>query len=99
MENISIYDHTELYETKIAPKFAELQQLCIDNDIPFFATFAITNDDKSTEYKSISLMPGTLKGLKLTDDKLKNMLQILSGYTKPSDIMFDTEEDDFPTEV
>ncbi len=100
MSKIITYDKKELYTTEIEPKIIELRKLCIKYDIPFMTVFATANSEISTDYAIRGLLPG-VQGIKLKEDRLKDIYGILSGYNDKEiiDVSDDDDDDDFPDEV
>ena len=78
----------------------ELKKLCTKLDIPFISVFATGNSDIETKYEMTGLFPG-VQGIKLKDDKLKDVFAIMSGYNDKETVDFsdDDDEDAFPDEV
>lgn len=68
-----------VYETEIKPIIEQLAVACHDNNIPMFVTVAIENTKEGTTYKSKIIDPDFLE-TSLTDDKFKDLLNIMNGF-------------------
>lgn len=87
-----IYDKESVYNETIAPLVEKLTHACIVNRIPFFASFCVKNDKKSSEYVSSGVSPETL-GIKIADNFFDRMLMVVNGFvTIPRDVPEDEEE-------
>lgn len=79
MEKSNSYDKTAVFEKQVKPLLDQLERICRDRCIPFYATFAIANDKDGTVYENIS--NGALPmGIELKDDRLVEHLKIAAGW-------------------
>lgn len=79
-----MYDKTAVYHSKIQELATKLRQLCYENKIPMFLTFAVKDDGKETAYESEMVSAGVLE-LKLAQNKVAGMANVLNGFsTVPS---------------
>ena len=99
MKEKNYYDNSKEYEEIIMPKILELQDLFRKNDIPFMIVSATINNEETTHYEMTGLMPGVFKDVKLTDNRLKDIYQLISGYAKPDELIISNSEDTFPDEI
>jgi hypothetical protein len=72
------YAADEAYKSEIAKLVKEIKGICDREKIPFFCTFAVSNDENDTVYKNDGLMPPGL-GIGLTKDTLKEHALIAGG--------------------
>ena len=99
MSKLLTYDKTEEFKAEIEPKMKEIKKICIKYNIPFISVFASANTADATQYITEGLFPG-VQGIKLHDDKLKDVFGIMSGYSEPDAADFsDDDDDEFPDEV
>ena len=101
MSKVITFDKTNEFKAEIEPKLKEIKKICVKHNIPFITVFATANTDDATQYTTRGLFPG-VQGIKLKDDKLKDVFGIMSGYTEPDRVDFtedDDDDDEFPDEV
>jgi hypothetical protein len=72
------YGAGEACKTEIAELVKEIKHVCEREKIPFFCTFAVSNDEENTVYRNDGLMPPGLS-LILTRDTLKEHALIAGG--------------------
>mgnify|MGYP004579737051 CR=1 FL=1 len=73
------YNKEKIYENEIKEELQKLKALCVKYDIPFLATFAVANDEKTTTYINDGITLGML-GLRLTDDKMSKYICVNNGF-------------------
>lgn len=78
MDNLTIYDKTELYKEEIAPLVAEIRKICAINNLPFFFSCPVSNDDKGTVYKTTGHMTGAAN-IELKDDLFRKYMLLIRG--------------------
>ena len=79
MKTHDVFDQTEVYEKQISPHIDEIKELCVGQDIPFFATFAVKSDEEGEiSYKRNSLLPSEL-GLTMKDCEISSLITISKG--------------------
>ena len=98
MEKLTIYNKEKEFEKFILPEIEKIKDLCVKNDIPFLMSFAVGNTEESTVYKTDGLLPG-IQDIKLKDNKLKDMVSIMTGYSEPESMDLMDLDDDFPKTI
>ncbi len=90
--NTNLFDQSSTYNTMIAPLLNKIKTICVVNKIPFYACFAIENNDKETVYRSEAQAPVSM-GIKLNDDAIIKGLLTLNGWElkMPYETNFDDE--------
>lgn len=76
---ITNYDNTQIYEEQIAPMIAEIEKICTENKMPFFATVAVANDENKTVYKSLAKTPIPMDVV-LTNEHITKHINVLNGF-------------------
>lgn len=74
-----VYDHSKIYKKQIHPLVNEIKKLCAVNDIPFFSSFAIANDEKGTKYDNNGFLSNSTSRI-LKDDKFPAYLAVVRGF-------------------
>lgn len=88
-EELSVYDATKKYQTEIEPLVENIKKVCALNNIPFFFTCAVKNDEKETVYKNDGVLTGSF-GINLKDDKFAPILGVINGGR----VVFSENEDE-----
>ena len=78
-EEITVFDKKEEFNENILPLIVELRKQCAIHKIPMLATFAVTNDEKHTDYKSFGMFSDP-EDIYLTDDRLKQEMLAIAGF-------------------
>ncbi len=84
MDSKNIFDHSNIINAKnddgkqFKKAIETINNICIANGIPYFLTFAKTNDESGTSYKNYFNFP-VEQGIELTDDKFRNYLLVYRG--------------------
>lgn len=82
---------SEVYDKKIKPLVEEINEICISEKIPYFATFVISDKEGKTEYETYRLTPGVAE-VKINDDRITKMLNVANGFdTIPPHKMLELE--------
>ncbi len=74
-----IYNKQEEFEDKIKPLVDEIERLCYKGKIPMFASFAIQNSARDTNYHNMFISP-KIVNQKLQKDFMKQYIRIINGY-------------------
>ena len=74
-----VYDKNAIYKKYLKDMVEEMRYICDMNHIPFFATFAVANDDKKTTYISEAVATGS-REYNLTENRINKHLLINSGF-------------------
>lgn len=74
-----MYDKKKIYKEKINDIIMQLRKDCIEYGIPMFATFAIKDDGKKTDYASVSVAPVFINKF-LSDDKIIKHTKVDLGF-------------------
>lgn len=69
-----------MYEEQIRPLIDKLKVLCNLYGIPFVFSAAVSNSATETVYKTVAISPSAI-GYDLTDDKSKNIINVLNGFS------------------
>ena len=77
--NISHYNHTQDFKEQCLPAIVVIKQFCLARGIPFYMTFATSNDDKGTEYLTSKQFPPEC-GTELMDDKFRKIVLAEHGF-------------------
>ena len=78
-ENISIYNHTKDFKTECLQHIVKIKQFCVSHGIPFYITFATSNNEKETEYITSKQLPPECDTV-LTDDKFRKIVLAEHGF-------------------
>lgn len=79
MENLNTFDRRNSFEANIKPRIEEVQRLCVQLKIPFFAVFAVQNDEKGTMFKRY-ITGKSSTGIQLTNDEIRKHLLVSTGF-------------------
>lgn len=90
-DEITVFDKEKLYEEKIAPLVNDIKLICNLENIPFFTTFCIKNNNKGTNYITEGILTGS-REIKLKDDRIIKHTLIQNGFDA---IQPRTSNDDF----
>lgn len=74
------YNNTKKYEQEIEPLVKQIVEKCNDLKIPMFFTFAVADNNRETTYRS-RMVDAEFLGLELTDDKIRDHLNVMNGFT------------------
>lgn len=91
-------ERREVYQEKVKPIVENLERTCYREKIPMFASFAVFDDKKKTEYENVMLSPTTIN-FRLSDDKIADFIRVIQGYRTISpgdDTEFQFTEDPSP---
>lgn len=77
--NISQYNHTQDFKDQCLPAIVVIKQFCLARGIPFYMTFATSNDEKDTEYLTSKQLPPEC-GTVLSDDKFRKIVLAEHGF-------------------
>ena len=78
-KELTVYDHTELYNEQIVPLLKQIDIICKANKIPFLFCACTKNDENGSEY----IYEGNLCGsnnIVLQEDKMTDFVRILAGF-------------------
>lgn len=78
-KELTKYDKVKNFEKECKPLLEKLALYCSLNDIPFFFTAAVKNDEKGTIYKSDIVGVGS-KNIKLKEDNISKHIAVQSGF-------------------
>lgn len=73
------FDKRKVYEEQIKEKVSELKELCTINDIPFFFTACVANDDEKAIYVSEGITPESY-GFSISDNCFTNHINVSNGF-------------------
>ena len=73
------YDKKKVYNKYLKNLVEEVRYICDMNNIPFFATFAVANDDDKTTYISEAVATGS-RDITLTDNRINKHLLVNTGF-------------------
>ena len=73
------YNKNDVYKKYLKDMVEEIRYICDMNHIPFFATFAVANNDNSTTYISEAVATGS-REYELTENRINKHLLINSGF-------------------
>jgi len=73
------FDKQDMYERYLKSKVEEISIICRKNNIPFFVSFCVKNNEEGSEYKNELLSAGGINVI-LADDKLAEHIKITRGY-------------------
>lgn len=73
------YNKNNVYKKYVKDLVEEIRFICDMNHIPFFATFAVENNEKKTTYVSEAVATGS-RGYDLTDNRINKHLLINTGF-------------------
>lgn len=93
-KELTKYDKVESFNKECKPLLEKLALHCSLNNIPFFFTAAVKNDEKGTLYQSDIVGVGS-KNLTLKDDKISKHIAVQSGFDvipKKEEIEIDMDE-------
>ena len=76
---MTIFNKEKLYNNEIKNKIEEIKNICSINDIPFFATFCIKNNETNSTYVSEGVATGS-RNIELVDDKIVKHLCVQNGF-------------------
>lgn len=79
MENASKYDYTREFKEECLKPIVKIKQFCLDRGIPFYMTFATSNDKGKTEYITSKQMPPECS-TDLADDKFRRIVLAEHGF-------------------
>lgn len=83
-----------VYEKSIDPLVKKIRTICNENQIPYFVTFAVDEEDEKFKFVSDCMTPETLH-LTETDKTFSNLVNVLNGFkTVPRSMKIDAELDD-----
>ena len=77
--NISHYNHTPDFKEQCLPAIVVIKQFCLARGVPFYMTFATSNDEKGTEYLTSKQFPPEC-GTELADDKFRKIVLAEHGF-------------------
>ena len=78
-KELSVYDHTELYNNQVVPLLKQIDIICKANKIPFLFCACIKNDENGSEYTYEGNLCGS-NNIVLKEDKMTDFLRILAGF-------------------
>lgn len=73
------YNKNTVYKKYVKDLVEEIRFICDMNHIPFFATFAVENDENKTTYISEAVATGS-RGYDLADNRITKHLLINTGF-------------------
>lgn len=76
---MSVYLKKDFYEEKIKNKVKDIEEICKVEKIPYFMTFAISNDNNKTEYATST--SGIDINAPLSDDKIVRHINVMNGFS------------------
>lgn len=76
---MSIYSKKSVYNNLINPKVKEIEDVCNQEKIPYFMTFATENEIKKTQYTTVT--SGVDLNNPLSEDKITNYINVMNGFT------------------
>jgi len=79
MQDKNAFNKEKEYEEKVLPILNELKKVCSAERIPMFASFAVKNTAKNTEYKS-SVAVTVNDDIILTKDYIREYINIQNGF-------------------
>lgn len=77
--NISHYNHSQDFKEQCLPAIVVIKQFCLARGIPFYMTFAASNDEQGTEYLTSKQFPPEC-GTELADDKFRKIVLAEHGF-------------------
>lgn len=78
MEN-NIFDDSKDFKSECLPYIVKIKQFCMSRGIPFYMTFATSNNEESTEYITSKQFPPECD-LTLKDDKFRKIVLAEHGF-------------------
>ena len=98
------FDKRDIFESKFKEKMDEVRTAAIMEGLPFIASFAVSDDGETTEYKNY-LVSATDAREPLTDDHLIEHANVIAGLKTTTnkeievdDSFLDEMMEDFPEE-
>ena len=91
---VTEFDARELYQTEVEPVMKQLYAFCHLHKIPMYATFAVADDGKDTEYQQWAVTSFDA-GKTLQTDRVKDMIKISNDFElvpKRTILEFDEDE-------
>jgi hypothetical protein len=73
------FDSKEAYNQYIKDEVKKLNVLCRVYKIPFYMTFAVSNNNEGTEYVSVAGVPNSMN-CELKDDRVRKMILLQNGF-------------------
>lgn len=78
-KELTVYDHTELYNSEIVPLLKQIDIICKANKIPFLFCACVKNDQDGSEYTYEGNLCGS-NNIVLNEDKMTDFVRILAGF-------------------
>lgn len=72
------FNKEQVYANEIFPLICEIKSICGLNEIPFFCSCAVANENNKTEYRHDGVLTGSLE-VDLYDNRFENLLLVLQG--------------------
>ena len=76
--NPYMIDKKELEELR--NEIMQIKKICINNNIPYFMSFAVADDGVDTKYMNEIYSPAVSFGAELSDDKITPMINVVNGF-------------------
>lgn len=84
----------KVYEKLIEPMVKKIRTICNENQIPYFVTFAVDEENEKYKFASDCMTPETLH-LETKDRTFSNLVNVMNGFkTVPNSIKTDSEMDE-----
>lgn len=74
----SYFDKEDFYKNEMEPHIRELLKIASRNNVPFFITTAVSNNERTTKYKNTGFLPGS-NDIELTDNFFRKILLVCAG--------------------
>lgn len=78
-QKISVYNLTKEFKEECFQEIVKIKQFCIANEIPFYMTFATSNQENGTDYITAKQLPPECDTT-LSDDKLRRLILAERGF-------------------
>ena len=69
----------KLKDTELAKRVSAVEEICKNNNLPFFIGIPVENTKEGTSYFYSYLTPA-VSGMELTEDKITKMLNVANGF-------------------
>lgn len=73
------YDKTDVYNEKIVPLLDQLEKICTKEQIPFFFSAAVANNEETTSYEQRARTAAPM-GFGITKDLLVEHVKVCAGF-------------------
>lgn len=84
----------KVYEKLIEPMVKKIRTICNENQIPYFVTFAVDEENEKYKFASDCMTPETLH-LEIKDRTFSSLVNVMNGFkTVPNSIKTDSEMDE-----